>query len=83
MDQLAIGGHDIGCHQIVAAQAMPAAQPADAAGKSEARHARSRDQSTRGGAVEGRRRRINVCPCGSTFNDAAIKSGSHAHPIHG
>ena len=39
VDQPAIGGYDVGGHQIVDAEAVRTAQPADAAGERQARYA--------------------------------------------
>ena len=81
VDQPAIGGYDVGGHQIVDAEAMGTAQPADAAGERQARNAGRRYEAARRGATEWGGRRIDISPGGATFDDGAIKTGTTRTPF--
>ena len=77
----AVGGDDVGAHEVVAGQALLAHEPADAAAEGEARDAGRRDEPAGGGEPEGLRLGVEVLPQQAGLGDARRVPGSTRAPF--
>ena len=80
--EAAVGGHDVGAHEVVAGQALLAHEPADAAAQGEARDAGGRDEAAGGREPEGLRLGVEVLPQQAGLGDDAAGAGIDAGALH-
>ena len=81
-DQAPVGGDDLGRDQVVDAQAMAAAQPADAAAERQAGDAGVRDQAARHREPEGLGLAIDVAPGRAALDPGAAPLRIDPHAAH-
>ena len=76
VQQTPVGGDDVHSLEVVDAQPVRAAQPADAAGEREPAHARLRDQPARRGEAEGGGLAVHVAPERAALTQASRAAAS-------
>jgi hypothetical protein len=82
VQQTPVGGDDVHGLEVVDAQPVRAAQPADAAGEREPAHARLRDQPARCGEVEGGGLAVHVAPERAALHPGTPRRRVDPHRAH-
>jgi hypothetical protein len=80
--ELAVGGDDVGSNEVVAGQAVPARQPADAAAQGEAGDAGVGVSAPRGGQAEGLSLVVEFPPLDAALGPHGALGGVNPDALH-